>query len=237
MITLGIDLSSQPKDTAACLIDWSKPRRIVVREAALHCDDAKLDVLVREAGAVGIDAPLGWPEAFAAAVGNWTATRWGDPAFQKSLRLRLTDIAVHAQTKLTPLSVSTDRIGLPAMRAMALLARHGVTDRSGGDGPFFEVYPAGSLKQWGLRCRGYKGPESAAIAIRRELLDELRTAIPGLRVDDAYAETDHAFDALIASLTTRVAALGRTQSPLEKQRETARREGWIHLPPAGVWPA
>jgi len=42
------------------------------------------------------------------------------------------------------LSVSTDRIALPAMRAMALLHRHGEADKS-GDGKFFQVYPAGSL--------------------------------------------------------------------------------------------
>lgn len=236
MLTLGIDLSSQPKDTAACLIDWRDPGNVIVRTVATQCDDTALDALVREADAIGIDAPLGWPLAFVAAVGNWTATNWDDRDFQKSLRLRLTDIEVHALTKLTPLSVSTDRIGLPAMRAMALLARHGVTDRSGGDGRFFEVYPAGSLKRWGLPCRSYKGPEKAAIATRRALLAELRRALPVLQVADACAQSDHAFDALIASLTTRAAALGKTLRPQPAQRITARREGWIHLPEAGVWP-
>jgi predicted nuclease with RNAse H fold len=236
MLTLGIDLSSQPKDTAACLIDWRDPRRVIVHPAATRCDDARLDALVREAGAIGIDAPLGWPLAFVAAVSNWTATAWDDRDFQKSLRLRLTDIEVHALTKLTPLSVSTDRIGLPAMRAMALLTRHGVTDRSGGDGRFFEVYPAGSLKQWGLRCRSYKGPEKAALTTRRALLAALRQAMPALQVDASYAQSDHAFDALIASLTTRAAALKQTLGPAPEDRATARREGWIHLPASGLWP-
>jgi predicted nuclease with RNAse H fold len=236
MLTLGIDLSSQPKDTAACLIDWRDPGHVVVRTAATQCDDTALDTFIREADAIGIDAPLGWPVAFTVAVGNWTATTWDNRDFQKSLRLRLTDIEVHALTKLTPLSVSTDRIGLPAMRAMALLARHAVTDRSGGDGRFFEVYPAGSLKQWGLRCRAYKGPEKTAIATRRALLAELRQAMPALQVDASYAQSDHAFDALIASLTTRAAALGQTLGPSPEQRPVAKREGWIHLPKAGACP-
>lgn len=175
MTTLGIDLSSQPKDTAGCLIDW-QPGRIVVRPPVLSCDDEVLDGLIGRAHAVGIDAPFGWPEAFVRAVGQWTATVWDDAALQKSLRLRITDIAVHEATRLTPLSVSTDRIGLPAMRAMALLARHGVRDRSGGDGRFFEVYPAGSLKKWGLVCRGHKGRDKGAVALRRGLLRELRAA-------------------------------------------------------------
>jgi predicted nuclease with RNAse H fold len=236
MITLGIDLSSQPKDTAACLIEWQAAGRILVREIVHPCDDTALDRLVRHADAIGIDAPLGWPEAFVSAVGGWTATTWDDRDFQKSLRQRLTDIEVHARTGLTPLSVSTDRIGLPAMRAMALLARHGVTDRSGGDGRFFEVYPAGSLKQWHMRYRGYKGTDKAAVVIRRTLLAELRRALSELEVDDACTQTDHVFDALIASLTTRVAAQGKTLAPKSEQCEIARREGWIHLPGAGVWP-
>lgn len=76
MITLGIDLSSQPKDTAACLIDW-QPGRGVVHAPALACDDATLDAWIARADATGIDAPLGWPEAFVRAVGGWIATVWG----------------------------------------------------------------------------------------------------------------------------------------------------------------
>jgi len=41
------------------------------------------------------------------------------------------------------------------MRTFALLFRHGVTNRS-GDGKFFEVYPAASLRQWNLTSRSYK---------------------------------------------------------------------------------
>jgi hypothetical protein len=38
---------------------------------------------------------------------------------------------------------------------MSLLKKHGVTDRS-GDGRFFEVYPAASLRAWAMTSRGYK---------------------------------------------------------------------------------
>jgi predicted nuclease with RNAse H fold len=230
MTTLGIDLSSQPKDTAACLVDWHDDGRIVAREPVLGCTDATLDQLIAQADATGIDAPLGWPAAFTAAVTRWTATAWDNP-LRDTLRLRLTDAEVQRVTRLTPLSVSTDRIALPAMRAMALLARHGVTDRSGGDGKFFEVYPAGSLKQWGLPCRTYKGPGN--LAARRRLLDALHRWLPALSpVPAAFTASDHAFDALIASLTTRCAAAGLTLAPDAGQRALACSEGWIHLPAA-----
>lgn len=230
MITLGIDLSSQPKDTAACLVEWHPDGRILAREPVPGCADSTLDRLIAQADAVGIDAPLGWPAAFTAAVTRWTATTWNNP-FRDTVRLRLTDLEVRRLTRLLPLSVSTDRIALPAMRAMALLARHGVTDRSGGGGKFFEVYPAGSLKQWNLPCRAYKGARN--LAARRRLLHALRRLLPALRLEPAaFAADDHAFDALIASLTARCAATGLAFAPDNAQRGLARSEGWIHLPSA-----
>ena len=101
-----------------------------------------------QADIVGIDAPFGWPAPFVAAVGEWTLTEWNE-VIRDGLSLRETDRHVRRQSGVRPLSVSADRIALPAMRAMALLKRHGVIDRS-GDGRFFEVYPAGSLAIWKL---------------------------------------------------------------------------------------
>ncbi len=46
------------------------------------------------------------------------------------------------------------------------------------------------------------------------------------------AESDHnCFDALVASLVARAAALGLTQPPeTDQERDRAVREGWIHVP-------
>lgn len=231
MITLGIDLASMPKDTAACLVRWERDRA-VAEAPRLGCTDADLDELIRRADGVGIDAPFGWPDAFRAAVADWTATTWTDnDALRQQLRLRLTDRRVRDQHKLTPLSVSTDRIALPAMRAMALLRRHGVTDR-GGDERFFEVYPAGSLKIWKLPHRGYKGSGKAEQAARTATLRRLRAALPWLEVPASCAATDHGLDALLAALTARCCATGRSILPTRTERPTAVREGWIHLPTA-----
>jgi predicted nuclease with RNAse H fold len=230
MITLGIDLSSQRKDTAACLIEWTTAGAAQISEPTTCCDDSKLHELIRQAKVVGIDAPLGWPSVFSAAVLNWTAEHWtDDEPLRKSLRFRSTDLEVNRITHLWPLSVSTDRIALPAMRAMALLKHFRVTDKSGA-GRFYEVYPVGSLKCWGLRHNGYKRGSDEAEGRRLEMLASLRQKLPTLTIPDAYAETDHALDALVASLTARSAALGRTRLPAETQRKNARVEGWIHLP-------
>lgn len=196
----------------------------------VHCDDDKLDALICEADVIGIDAPFGWPEEFVAAVANWTADAWS-PAGRNRLQFRETDRAVRDQVKRWPLSVSTDRIALPAMRAMALLRRHGVSDRS-GDGKFFEVYPAGSLFCWNLRCRGYKRVDAECAGFRQEILGELRTKLLWLDVPETYAESSDTLDALVAALTARAAAQGLTSKPNPDQMAMARREGWIHLPTA-----
>lgn len=226
-VTLGIDISSQPDGTAACAITWESGRAVAATPR-LACNDEKLTELIADADAVGIDAPFGWPSDFTAAVASWTITSWSSDV-RKRLCFRATDHAVREMVGRWPLSVSADRIALPAMRTFALLFRHGVTDRS-GDGKFFEVYPAGSLHQWKLANRGYKKDTSEHQLAREAILNGLRNAMPWLTAPDACAETGDALDALVASLTARTAMQGRTFRPNADQNAPAQREGWIHLP-------
>ena len=238
MISIGIDLSSMPAGTALCSVLWQGDRASVIR-AELGCGDDALDGAIAEAQsagdyAVGIDAPLGWPQPFAAAVGKWSLEHW-DPTARDRLRFRRTDLWVREHFDLQPLSVSSDLIALPAMRAMALLHRHGVTDRSGaGDWPFFEVYPAGSLAQWDLPSRGYK--KAGDPAPRRHLLREIQRHLPSLELGDEapFLQSADVLDALIASLAVRAAWQGHSHRPAAADRELAAQEGWIHLPKA--WP-
>ena len=75
VITLGIDMSSQPKGTAACAVTWEADRAVAVTPC-LGCDDEMLSEMIAKSDAVGIDAPFGWPAEFAMAVGAWTFTSW-----------------------------------------------------------------------------------------------------------------------------------------------------------------
>jgi predicted nuclease with RNAse H fold len=227
MITLGIDLSLMSEGTAASTIKWKKNQAIAFRPA-VGCTDAELDALIAKADVIGIDAPFGWPVEFVAAVTSWTADTWSRGRRDR-FQFRETDRLVRERVGRLPLSVSTDRIALPAMRAMALLRRHGVNDKS-GDGRFFEVYPAGSLFCWNLRCRGYKRGDDQCAGFRNEILSQLRKKLPWLDVPRTYAESSDALDALVASLTARSAAQGLTRKPERSQLKSARREGWIHLP-------
>ena len=152
MITAGVDLSSQAVKTAACVIDWSDQRATVV-ELTLGVDDDSISALIARVDKLGIDVPLGWPIAFAEAVvgysvdGSWpTEYRHTDNA---SYCYRRTDLWVWKDLGMSPpLSVSADRISLPAMRAAALLShvpRHTARD---GSGVVVEVYPAAALRRW-----------------------------------------------------------------------------------------
>lgn len=150
-----------------------------------------------------------------------------DAAWRRGLAYRVTDLFVREEAGLNPLSVSADRIAYVAFRGANLLAAlGGPIDRSGA-GLVVEVYPAATLRRWGLTHRGYKLPG------RDSLVDELLAAAPWLDLGphEALCRRSHdAFDAVIAALATRAAALGHTQPPTPEQREAARVEGWIALP-------
>ena len=226
MLTLGIDLASQPAFTAICEIEWN-PHSAHVRRLQMNCDDDELDEAIQRSDAVGIDAPFGWPTAFVEAVEHWTSRIWSNE-LRDRLRFRATDFAAREILGRWPLSVSSDLIALPAMRAMALLERHDIADRSGDR--FFEVYPAGSMNIWGIHVSGYKGRSRDSWASRRTLLKALKTSMPWLHGTEGCDEDDNMLDALVASITTWQAASGATIRPDPEVQEQAMREGWIHLP-------
>ena len=241
MRSLGIDLAAEPPNTAACEITWTA-QGAHARLSADHLDDGRLLTLIETADKVGVDCPFGWPLPFVNAVAiHANAAAWPGrgqlgSSHRQSLRYRLTDKVVHQQIGIWPLSVSTDRIGVTAMRCAALLdalaaAGHPV-DRAGG-GRVVEVYPSAALKHWGLPHQGYKKQEGAII--RAQALDRLCAKLPTLILDgdalDRCQRSDDAFDALICALVARAADLGLTTPPAPGEQATrAHVEGWIHLP-------
>jgi hypothetical protein len=118
--------------------------------------------------------PFGWPEQFVETVSLHAdgSPRPRDMPSSVDLRWRATDRHVFEQTGLRPWSVSTDKIGVPALRWVGIerllgLSGHPV-DRT-GVGTFVEAYPAAAPRVWGLPYRSYKG------ARRRPHLGDLVT--------------------------------------------------------------
>jgi predicted nuclease with RNAse H fold len=236
-----VDLSAEPVRTAVAVLEWVDGKA-VVEDLRVGADDEAIQAALMTADKAGIDAPFGWPDAFTAFLvahqagnvsvpGGLTGQQW-----RRQLAWRYTDETVRKKTDVIPLSVAADRIGHAAMRCAGLLARLGSlgspVDRD-GSGTVTEVYPAASLKQWGLPYRGYKQPGNPAAL--PDLVSELEAAAPWLDLGphDHLCCTSHdALDAVIAALTARAAALSLTLRPDPGLQDAASREGWIALPTA-----
>ncbi|HEX3561585.1 MAG TPA: DUF429 domain-containing protein [Solirubrobacterales bacterium] len=241
MRTLGIDLAAQPANTSACSIEWGASLPAVSELRSSLDDEALLDAISR-ADKVGIDAPFGWPDEFVDAVAahrdgaGWPGSGEDQDIYRFHLSFRATDRRLIERGSRRPLSVSTDLIGVVAMRCAYLLdrlaARGEPVDRA-GTGKVIEAYPAPALSGWGLSAVGYKS--RVGVARLPELLSTLEDGLGGIEMTQQQresAESDHnCFDALVASLVARAAALGLTQPPEPgEEADRADREGWIHVP-------
>jgi hypothetical protein len=258
-VTLGIDLASQPKNTALCAIDW-EPRgarvislvKGVTDDGMTPLDDTFLVSAMRGAGGafpaptkIAFDAPLGWPVDFVRAMRD--PTSWPVPigGGRERLERRATDHWVRKAAGKQPLSVTTDRIAYAAMRAAGILAHYATTfdeeiDRSGVTGLICEAYPDPAIRALGVWPPGaglresYKG---AATGLREGILDRLTISAPWLVISadqrDACIQSDDCLDALICALVARAAELGLTVAPPEEMQADAAAEGWIHLPTSG----
>ncbi|TDD66817.1 DUF429 domain-containing protein [Jiangella aurantiaca] len=243
MRTVGVDLSAEPAGTAVATVEWAGGGVVVTGLAERAGDDVVIEA-VAGAAKSGIDCPFGWPLPFVEFVsGHRDGHVSGHPTlvgrdWRRELANRTTDEVVRSDTGLIPLSVAADRIGHAALRCawlLAQLSRRGLDVHRAGTGAVVEVYPAASLKVWGLRHRGYKGgPNRTA---RDDLVTALRDAAPWLDLgpyDDVCRRSDHALDAVVAALSARAAALGLVTVPAGDQIEKARVEGWIAVPTCGL---
>src|SRR5262245_29591331 len=119
VITLGIDLSASAKNTGVCRIDW-RDNAAFIDIAECGADDVRLCELVAQADRVGIDVPLGWPDAFVEAVGRHQRHQLWPDVERDHLLLRETDRYVLKETRRRPLSVAADRIAVTAIRGASL---------------------------------------------------------------------------------------------------------------------
>lgn len=128
--------------------------------------------------------------------------------------------------------MSTDRLGLTAMRCAGLIGRledgSVDVDRAGYDKEV-EVYPGASLRVWGFDTTGYRSDASS----RERLIRDIKVAAPWLDLaahEKLMIASADACDAVIASLAAQNATLGLYEPPPLSLRDRARREGWIALP-------
>jgi predicted nuclease with RNAse H fold len=229
MKTMGIDLASQHTGTADCRILWAeKMARVEAVEEGVEDERLKELLADREIDWTGIDVPLGWPDVFVQALQAHRAGEAWPHTAPRELTHRATDRWLINNLRIYPLSVSTDRIAYPAMRAAALTA--GMA-RDGSD-RLVEVYPAAALNVWQLQYQRYK--RSAGRSVLSDIISVLRQRAPWLVADErswrALHASDHAFDALVAALIARAHARGLCHPIPAEDRDAAVREGWISVP-------
>lgn len=253
--TTGIDLAADPKRTALARIAWEQGMATLTTLKVDVPDHYALHYLHEPEAKVAIDSPLGWPVdflAFTAAhaegrlatagldLGSPMDSEWAlssDSGWRRPLANRATDMHVRQMVKLVPLSVSTDRIAHVAMRAARLMAHCSRDMRRDGAGDIAEVYPAASLRMWGMPHRGYKG--AARTRDRELMVEHILQRMPRLQVSDGkrrvLVDSDDALDAFICALTARAVVLGGTDWPQDRfSEERAMSEGWIHVPTVGL---
>ena len=237
MLIAGVDLAAEPKGTALAVIDWSTSSATLTH-LKLEVTDEEIVDAAHDFEKLGIDCALGWPVQFVEFLNRINQSPGpgevfsGDLDLRRALAYRETDRHVRAVTGRWPLSVSTDRLGMTAIRCAGLLSQLGQAgvsiDRSGTD-KVVEVYPGASLRLWGLNTSGYR----ASAELRASLLIELRQQAPYLDLGksaDLMIESCDAFDAVIAALAARAAYLGHYEKPDTTQMELAKTEGWVALP-------
>jgi len=222
--------------TAACIMSWGEGSG-TIESLRLGVSDAEIVRMMGDVDKVGIDVPIGWPKAFVEALAQWSGEgSWPADYLHSNIegyRYRRTDL--HTWRTVggpPPLSVSTDRIGIPAMRAAALLSRLSPPVVRSGSGAVVEVYPAAALRIWDLPSSKYKNSENSmgleALVGKFVAAAGWLTISIGQRIQ--CQASDDVFDALIAACVARAAALGLVRSIPTEEAEAARREGWIALP-------
>lgn len=240
MHALGLDLSTDPRKAWWCELHWPEGAQFATITDLGHAhehgarNDATLaGVLAERLHAfepspermVGIDAPLGWPQAFVDAVRDWAHSDRPRLAKRTELRLRPTDRFIQEVTGLTPMSVSTDRIGSTALLCAHLLSElsdrldRGVLDRARGRDGIAEVYPAAALRLWGasdgrpLAWAGYKTDASARELLIEQLAEAVDLEAPGAEVHvEHMVACDDALDAMLCALVASAVARGTTFS-------------------------
>lgn len=245
---MGVDLAAADSNTALAVLAradgcWR------LRTLSSPATDEQILAGIRALPAdsrIGFDCPLGWPAAFVGFIADHSTGAQHPVPLKADLLKRCTDQRVAelvaAQTnppiRLTPLSVSSDRIAVPAWR-MAHLERQllagSAPDRS-GNGRIAEVYPAAALAMWQLPHRGYKGRDGRSV--REEILTGItQRAGERLSLGDCHEQllaSDHCLDALLSALVTVAIARNRLAADSiprgSNEQELAITEGWIQLP-------
>lgn len=178
---------------------------------------------------IALDAPLGWPQDFGAALAAHAA---GEPLPDGPLFNRRTDRFVRELLGQRPLEVGADRIGRTARATLRLLqdlraeisaAIPLVWDSEFDGCGAIEVYPAATLRAHGLPSRSYK--KSVQSSRRREIYEGVGELVDFSGLPELFEPNPDELDAIVCVLAAQDFLQGNAIAP--EDMESARKEGWI----------
>lgn len=234
---IGIDCATDPRKIGLALGSWADGITTITEAETEKSHDlitAQLSNWVAQAPRtlIALDAPLGWPVDLAKALADHQAgNTLNVPA--NNLFRRATDRFIADKVGKTPLDVGADRIARTAHAALALLNRLRQAtqlpiplawdedfDESVGA---IEVYPAATLRAWGMPSAGYKRSDQRSE--REAILQGLQAQMDTRAGQDAMLGNSDMLDAAVCVLAGRDFLEGRAFKPSD--HVTARTEGWI----------
>lgn len=242
---VGIDCAVDPRNVGVCRAVLLEGR-LTLLEVVSGLDDVEIAarfstwLLEVPRALLALDAPLGWPVPLAEEL---LEHRAGEslPREANELFRRRTDDVVAERLGKRPLDVGADRIARTAHASLELLRELRWSTRlaiplAWTPGPpartsAIEVYPAATLKAYGMPSSGYKG--GANFESRRRIVETLDRLVemPG-SVAAELVRSDHLLDAGVCTLAAADFVSGEVIAPVDLRR--AKREGWIWVREPGV---
>ena len=234
---IGIDCATQVKHIGIALGFFKNGKAQVDEVINVPSRTSIVDTITKwisltPATLFSIDAPLGWPKHLGEILHFHEA---GQQIIiePKQLFRRETDLFIKREIEKQPLDVGADKIARTAHATLRLLGE--IRERIGEPIPLvwepgilsgvyaIEVYPAATLKAYGIKDTGYKG--IVGLDERKQMLKQLREYIE-LPFDISLMENnDDAFDAAICILAGADFLRGDVYEPTDL--ELAKKEGWI----------
>lgn len=238
MHLIGIDCAVDPKKRGIAAMRYSCDTHLITTVATGLSDEEIVSVVKDESRhcnqlLLALDAPLGWPAPLGKTLTAHKAGEHLPPTAEKLFR-RETDRFIREEFKKQSLDVGADRIARTAHSALKLLAH--LSEAIGYPVPLawnavfsgvaaIEVYPAATLRSYGLPDSGYKATPDRQV--RQRIIDGLNE-IDGLALGnsiDLLLRSADALDAVICSLAGLDFLRGTVHQPTDV--ELARKEGWI----------
>ena len=232
-IVIGIDCAVDPKKRGVAIGSYDGTMCTVVLPSAKTDKEVALLVsqCVKQSDRIllAMDAPLGWPAALGNVLNSHQA---GDPisADANSLFRRETDQFIKEKIGKQPLDVGADRIARTAHSALGILAAIDfevplawLPNFSGTAA--IEVYPAATLKAYGLPNTGYKTMEHRNT--REQILLGLSKSIESLMDKQSILDNADTLDAVVCVLAGLDFIKDNCYKPSTTQQELAYKEGWI----------